>query len=487
MLRVARIADRTGRYYLTALEPELDAPAHGREGPASGGRRWLGDGAAALGLHGGVAAGPLGAVLSGRHPFGNHSLRLRETAVSAYDLTFAAPKSVSALFALSEPGCAAAVLAAHREAVDAAVDYVARHAATVRSTTAEGRTTGPAEGLVAACFTHAVSRSLDPHLHSHVVVANLAHGEDGRWRAMDGRGLYAHAQAAGAVYDAALRHGVTGRLGVEWAPRGPRGWEIAGVDPVLLGALSSRRAEILAHLARRPGRSTGTARTPSRRARTVAWAATRDPKGPVPALVELRARWASVARDVGASLELVLGGRTRRPERADLDEHRFSAGISEVGDRGVSRRDAIAAWARALDTGAAGSDLARCVDALAEWGDGTGIAERCRPPAAVVPPTHVLRVLGPRPASPERLLVWLSAASSIARYRARWDVRDRWSVLGAEGRAELSALPPRRLAHHLATRREIDDALSRLGRRREHERDRERRREVSRDVVLDSR
>ena len=57
------------------------------------------------------------------------------------------------------------------------------------------------EGVLApgAGFEHFTSRAGDPHLHSHVVVANMAHGVDGRWSAIDGRGLYAHARAAGAL------------------------------------------------------------------------------------------------------------------------------------------------------------------------------------------------------------------------------------------------------------------------------------------------
>ncbi|HXQ58451.1 MAG TPA: relaxase domain-containing protein, partial [Acidimicrobiales bacterium] len=48
--------------------------------------------------------------------------------------------------------------------------------------------------------------SLSPHLHTHVVVANLGRGPEGRWSALDGRGLYAHASATDALYHAHLRY-----------------------------------------------------------------------------------------------------------------------------------------------------------------------------------------------------------------------------------------------------------------------------------------
>jgi conjugative relaxase-like TrwC/TraI family protein len=474
VLRVATVADRTGRYYLADLASELDLVAIDPPGDRGAGRgRWVGTGAAGLGLQGVVDAGSFGAVLSGRHPSGGHPLRIRETAVRAYDLTFAAPKSVSVVFALASPPAALAVRAAHEDAVDAAMDYVAARAAAVRRTVADGRGPTAAEGLVAASFTHGVSRALDPHLHSHVVVANLARGDDGRWRAVDGRGLFAHAHAAAALYDAVLRHGVTARLGLEWtaARSSARSWELSALDPAVLGALSGRRAEILAHLRLHSARS-----SPTRRARHVAWAATREVKGAVPSGEELRARWAAVARDAGWSAELLVEGPARgAPARGgrheDLDEHSFAAAIFQTERRGVARRDALAAWAGATRSGATGEELARCVDALADWGAGIGVSESLRPASELVPSSHVRRALGPRPTSPAALDVWHSAASSIAGYRARWDVRDPARALGAGTRAELSALPARRLADHLATERAVDDALRRLGRTRERERD----------------
>ena len=131
----------------------------------------------------------------------------------------------------------------------------------------------PTSGMVAGQFTHAVSRNGDPHLHSHVVMANLVHGVDGRWTACDRRGLDAHRQAACSVYEAHLRAG----LGVRWtAPPPGRSAEIAGIPPEVLGELSSRGADI-----RRRMHETGTR---SARGRRVAWAATRPAKTTGPRL-----------------------------------------------------------------------------------------------------------------------------------------------------------------------------------------------------------
>ena len=125
--------------------------------------------------------------------------------VPGYDLTFSAPKSVSLLHALGNTRLQYLVVAAHEDAVAAALDYLEREAALLRRGHG-GREQVAAQGLVAAAFRHRVSRALDPALHTHVLVANLARSADGRSGALDGRALYRHQTTAGYLYQAELRH-----------------------------------------------------------------------------------------------------------------------------------------------------------------------------------------------------------------------------------------------------------------------------------------
>ena len=74
------------------------------------------------------------------------------------------------------------------------------------------------EGLMAAAFRHRTSRNGDPHLHTHVLVANMVLGEDGKWATLDGRWIYTSAKTIGYLYEAQLRHNLTVALGVEWGP-----------------------------------------------------------------------------------------------------------------------------------------------------------------------------------------------------------------------------------------------------------------------------
>jgi conjugative relaxase-like TrwC/TraI family protein len=503
MLRIARLTERTGRYYLTDLAVDVAAAklatvelasgaVRGVEAgearpvwPAPG--RWVGAGSAGLGLSGTPDPGALEAVLAGRSPSSGRALRRHDTEVSGYDLTFAAPKSVSIAFGLCDPATAGTVEAAHAAAVEEAFGYMATRAASVRRGSGDARRVEPVEGLVGASFTHGVSRALDPHLHTHVVVANLAHGVDGRWTAIDGRGLYAHAAAAGALYDAQLRHELSTRLGLGWTERRSGAYELAVVDPAVIGAFAARRAEIADHLHGRTapgpvGLAVPVGVSASRRARAVAWAATRDPKPSAPDPGALRRMWAGRAQRVGVTwgpLGHVLeagsvpadGARSVRGRlTADVDEHRFAAALAQAPHRGPTRRHAIAAWAGALAGGAPARTVGSCVEMLAEWGPGTGVDERSVRPADLVPAPHLLRALGPRPSTPRDLATWQGAALSVDRYRARWSLDDLRQPLGSDGSpGALSRMPARRLAEHLAAERDLSEARRRLGRTRARE------------------
>ncbi len=461
LLRVTSLRAGSAGYYLA--EP-ADALGPGR---------WVGQGAAGLGLVGPVAAADLEAALAGQQPVTGRALTRRRGSVAGFDLTFAAPKSVSVLWGVGGPEVAPEVLDAHERAVDSAMTYVAGHALSARRGPEAERVLVGVEGPVAASFTHGLSRAGDPHLHTHVVVANVGHGDDGRWTAVDGRGLHAHARAAGQLYDAHLRDELARGLGLQWVPRRNGAYELAMMDPAILGVLSARQAEIRQALG---GRRSG-------RARTVAWAATRPPKTPS-SMATHREEWHQRVASVlggGDSLDTValhrgaasigVGGRTtempdgRRRVAGAVDEHRFAAALAGTPHAAAARRDAVAAWAGALETGSPGAEVGRCVDALAPWEPAMGVAEPRRALAGLVAPPHLLRTLGPRPATAEGLTVWQRAATAIERYRRTWHVTDRADALGVdEGAGALTRFPARRLAEHLVVVRELADAQRRLGR-----------------------
>ncbi|MDP9335167.1 MAG: relaxase domain-containing protein [Actinomycetota bacterium] len=227
-------------YYLTAV-------AHGAEdyyseyGEVPG--RWIGSGAGELGLAGEVDDDEFRTVLSGADPSTGDRLRRGNAHVCAFDLTLSAPKSVSLLWALGDTDTAAAVIEAHEHAVDAAVGYVEREALRSRRGH-DGLEQLDGGGLIGAAFRHRTSRSGDPQLHTHVVVANATRCEDGVWRTLDGRHLYAHARTAGFLYQAELRHALSCSLGVEWEPVVKGTAEVTGIPHEALRGFSRRRIQI---------------------------------------------------------------------------------------------------------------------------------------------------------------------------------------------------------------------------------------------------
>jgi conjugative relaxase-like TrwC/TraI family protein len=153
---------------------------------------WIGSAGASFGLSGPVDGDALRRVLAGLDPLDGTLLRGSSSPVrvAGFDLTFSAPKSVSVLFGIGDGELRTAVRHAHDRAALEAVGYLERSAAAVRRGHG-GAEVVPAAGLVAAAFRHRTSRAGDPQLHSHVLVANLGRGPDGRWSALDGRRLRA--------------------------------------------------------------------------------------------------------------------------------------------------------------------------------------------------------------------------------------------------------------------------------------------------------
>src|SRR5205807_5036841 len=93
-------------------------------------------------------------------------------------------------------------------------------------------------GFVAAAFRQRTSRADDPHLHTHVLIANMCQGSDGRWGALDARLIYAHAKTAGYLYETHLRHRLSSELGVDWSEVENGIADVAGVPEEMIDLFS---------------------------------------------------------------------------------------------------------------------------------------------------------------------------------------------------------------------------------------------------------
>ena len=240
--------------------------------------------------------------------------RPHPVAVAGFDLTFTIPKSASVLWALADPATQAAIAQAHNDAVAEALAFLEQRALFTRLG-AGGCAQVPTQGLVAAAFDHWDTRTGDPNLHTHVVVANKVQGHDGKWRSVDSRALHHAAVAVSELYDNLLADNVAKALPVAWGwrPRGERrtpAYELDGLDDSVLALFSSRSdqvagamTELLRSFLAEHGR--GPSRVEVLQLRQRATRATRPPKTPHP-LPELMSKWRTQAQDLTSHSPITL-------------------------------------------------------------------------------------------------------------------------------------------------------------------------------------
>jgi conjugative relaxase-like TrwC/TraI family protein len=361
MLSIGKLGRGQEGYYLQAVARGVEDYYLG-SGEAPG--RWIGGGCGGLGLSGRVDAEALRAVLDGRTPAEPERSLIwhrRPDRLPGYDLTFSAPKGVSLLFALGGPELMLEVRRAHDAAVAAALGYLEREAGEVRRGK-DGVVRLPGGGFVAAAFRHRTSRAGDPQLHTHVLVANMTRGADGRFSALDGQQLYAQAKTAGTLYQAALRHELR-ELGLAWAVRDNGLAELAGVPHRVLRAFSRRRVEIEAAMAERG--------STSRAGAQAATLATRKAKDygvrPESLAAEWHARADALGFDARARTGLLEQLPAQLPEPADL----LRASAELLSPSGLTakastfgRPDAIRGWCVRLPQGAAVTEVEALADRL---------------------------------------------------------------------------------------------------------------------------
>src|SRR5216683_2723879 len=172
---------------------------------------WFGHGADALGLSGEVAPEDFRAILRGQRP-GSAEVLVRNAngrteRRAGWDATFNAPKSVSIQALVGDdPNLADA----HGRAVSRALQELEQYALSRRNGGSEWVSTN---NIVAARFDHIAARpshgandgyGADPHLHTHVVIANVTLRPDGAWRGLDPVEIYRSQSFATAVYRSEL-------------------------------------------------------------------------------------------------------------------------------------------------------------------------------------------------------------------------------------------------------------------------------------------
>ena len=196
MLSSAKIGRSSWRYYQRSVAGGA-CEYYAEHGDTPG--RWHGSGLTQLGLTPGAEVqereleAPFGRALSPTTGVALGSA-WRADAVTGYDLTFSAPKSVSTMWALGDARVATEIDAAHAAAVNAALGYLETHASRSRRGRDGVEQIGSA-GFAAALFDHRTSRTGDPQLHTHALVVNKVRCVDGAWRTLDGHEIFHHKKA----------------------------------------------------------------------------------------------------------------------------------------------------------------------------------------------------------------------------------------------------------------------------------------------------
>lgn len=211
--------------------------------------RWLGRGADALGLSGPVRKEAFQDLAFGfdpktgnplvQNPGNNHR--------SGWDLTFSAPKSVSLVWALGDDETRERITAAHDRAVETALSYMERHASFCRK--GHGGREEVRADFVVATYRHYTSREQDPQLHSHGFVFNVAMGEDGKTRTLEGSHFFEWKMAGGAAYRVALAKELQKQSYT--VLRDGKSFRLGEIDRELEDLFSTRRRQIEAALSER--------------------------------------------------------------------------------------------------------------------------------------------------------------------------------------------------------------------------------------------
>ena len=194
-----------------------------------------------FGLAGPVEPGHLRRLLEGRDARSGADLPLhrRSDRRAGWGLVFSAPKSVSLLATTN-----ADVADAHIAAVEGVVGYLESRLR-LRRVDDQGQTL-KADALLAASFDHTTNAASEPHLHTHVVVANASRSGD-VWGAVTCDDWSVDRDALAALFELELRHQMGERgIALDWRLRSDGLADVADVPRAAVRATSSqgRRARL---------------------------------------------------------------------------------------------------------------------------------------------------------------------------------------------------------------------------------------------------
>lgn len=387
VLGVTKIGTRNVGYWINAVARGGE-DYYSKPGEAPG--AWHGRLAGQLGLSGEVDHDDYMAIFAGQQPGTGSQLverppprrwvdaagnNRKADPVLGYDLRFAAPKSVSLVWAIGDEEAKGAVLAAHEKGVRDALAYLEDVACWVRREKG-GKVIEPGTGFVGMGFLHRSSRAGDPALHTHMLISNMTRAaKDGRWLSLaspKGRmPLFLHAKAAGHIYQAVMRAEITRTLGLGWGEVENGHADLLGFDRDLIEHFSRRRGEIVEYMAERGVRSAAAAEIAAYR--------TRAAKDPDVDLDRQAAEWIARAAEFdltpGSIREIITEAIAREPRPVEPEDLTMILDDIEAHHSHFGRRDLVCAISSRMVEGADAGSIRSGVGSVLADGRVVGLRE----------------------------------------------------------------------------------------------------------------
>ncbi|OWY31717.1 MobF family relaxase [Herbaspirillum aquaticum] len=231
--------------------------------------------------------------------------------VMGIDMTFSAPKDVSAVFAAAGSSTQSAINDCMQKSVQSAMDYV--QSVSVTRHGAAGRIKKKVSSIIAACYPHFASRAIQPQLHVHAFLFNLGkRPSTNEWSALDNKAQFDHKMTTGILFRVDLAYHIA-QLGFEVIPDGQY-FKIKGVSDHQREALSKRRSEIQAFMTAHKGKTSLHA--------DIAALNTRSAKAEPPYL-ELLGKFRDMVEELGLTAEYVESLQSQ-PHRTSFAEFPLS-------------------------------------------------------------------------------------------------------------------------------------------------------------------
>lgn len=211
---------------------------------------WRGAGLGGVGLYSGlkVSDEDWAEIRRGRTLEGDAVQGAGDDHRAGWDMTFSAPKSVSAVWAVADVDLKKKIEFAQADAVAAALKHIERDLAFTR------RGHGGVEleqlrGLITGQYAHCMSRDADPDLHTHMLLLNIARRADGTVGALEPKKILEFQKAVGALYRAELARQML-KIGFV-LEKDREFFQIAGVPQKLCNEWSKGAQRVEADMARR--------------------------------------------------------------------------------------------------------------------------------------------------------------------------------------------------------------------------------------------